>query len=80
MKSGLLVVCCCSYTGRQEPREFLAWRLTDGVLKESAKSLSPSPSGIHPCLVPVVLIGVVQQLVIGWFGSLFPPSAGGAAG
>lgn len=41
-------------------------------------SVLPSPPGIYPGLVPVVLVRVVQQLIIGRYGPLFPPPASGA--
>lgn len=36
------------------------------------------PPRVHPGLVPVVLIGVIQQLIIGRYDPLSPPPAGGA--
>lgn len=36
---------------------------------------SPPPPGVHPGLVPVVLVRVVQQLVVAFYDPLFLPAA-----
>lgn len=45
------------------------------VLEIVRESVLLSPPGVNPGLVSVVLVGVVQQLVIGRNGPLSPPLA-----
>lgn len=49
------------------------------VLEIVRESVLLSPPGVNPGLVSVVLVGVVQQLVIGRNGPLSPPLACWAA-